>query len=582
MRLKGFSLAMVLMVGALAFTITGVLVGTSFFHLNFANRNQHEALARALAEAAVARTLERVVKATNRTDTFGLPGKVGWQQPVVVTPDWAPAGSSGTVVFSNVPYGKQKLAFSTNNLPNDAPVQGFGNAIVPQRSLRLVGTGQCNGVRVCVEVYFHAPPFPYSIGSAGPVVSEGGLVVGSLGEGKVASITEIPPTDDLLPGHLRSNAGKQEAIKLGPRTTVSGNVESAGGIKLDPETKVKGSSKPYSGTNPLPRVEPTSYDPLNGPKPVQHDTLASGELTAPTLDGVSRRQGDLTVVGDLQLNGGVLYVDGCLNVTGGIKGKGSVICTGNLTVDKASAFEAKNQVALLAEKDMVLKGTGTDRSTVQGMMFCKGNFVSSDLTLMGSLVKGGDADSTVNVSNSRTVHVPEYTRLVLKPKPPPPAPAVGQAPKADNKDNPLLMYNVGGMPPTGTTYFVGLWGAASNSAQFYNKDTDTYDASGYDRSKVLVSLGTDGPGGWGQVPGSLAATHTGQWAPIGNAANPEAIADGIAAQVRANVAAFNKQYQEYKMWERGEGDYGSADFTFDVNEFLTLGDQMRQLLWRAF
>lgn len=579
---------MVLMVGALAFTITSVLVGTSFFHLNFANRTANEAIARSLAEAAVARALERVVKATNRTETFGLPGKAGWLTPVVVTPAWAPEGATGTVVFSNALYGPKRLAWSTNNLPNDVPVRGFNDAIVPKRSVRLVGTGLCNDVRVCVEVYFHAPPFPYSIGSAGPVVSEGGLVVGSLGEGKIGTITAIPAPDDLQPGHLRSNAGKATAIKLGPNTTVSGNVESAGGIVLNAETKVKGTTKPYSGTNPLPQVEPTSYDPKNGPNPVQHDTLApeGGVMSAPTLDGVSRSDDDLRIEGDLTLNGGVLYVNGNLTVTGGIKGKGSVICSGNMTVQTASQFEAKNQVALLAEGDMKLYGTGTDRSTVQGMMFCKGEFQSADLTLMGSLVKGGDPEAVVNVSNSRTVHVPEYTRLVLKPKPRPPAPNPGQLPYMDNSTNQSLLYNVGGMPPTGTTYFIGFWGAQANSSRFYNAETDSYDASGYDQNDVLLSFGIDGPGGWGQTnasgPGALAQTRSGVWAPIGGRINAEGIAAGIAAQVRANVASYNQQYQEFRMYEKGEGDYGSADFTFDVNEFLTLGDSMRQLLWRAF
>jgi hypothetical protein len=66
------------------------------------------------------------------------------------------------------------------------------------------------------------------------------------------------------------------------------------------------------------------------------------------LSGFNKREGSLTVEGNLNLDGAVLYVEGELHVTGAITGRGAVFVTGNITAEGGSTLQTDAIYGLVA------------------------------------------------------------------------------------------------------------------------------------------------------------------------------------------------------------------------------------------
>jgi hypothetical protein len=106
--------------------------------------------------------------------------------------------------------------------------------------------------------------------------------------------------------------------------------------------------------------DPHSFDP--GAKPGRTNlpgpTLRSSDPAAGVhLHGYNfYNGGDLTVVGPLQLDGAVLYVGGNLTINGGLSGFGSVIATGNMTINGPVKLKTTDTQALNAGGRLTLNG----------------------------------------------------------------------------------------------------------------------------------------------------------------------------------------------------------------------------------
>lgn len=569
---RGIGLAGVLVVLMLCFVLCSVLVGTTLLHFRVAQHGEQELLAQGLAEQAVGLALDKI----NKNPQFGLPGKPGYGQPVQPHPGWATQDMSSRLVFGG------SGPHSTNNLYEDNAVRGWNGTIVPARSLHLVAVGTVGPTRRVIEVQYQNNPFPYAIGSNSPLLSEGDLLVGSLPEGKIHSLTDPPADDQLKPGHMRSNSAAQQSVELSDRTLITGNVESAGGIKLDKDTRVLGAARPFSGTTRFPDIDIHRFDPGD-----QSPKLNS-QIGAETLEGRFRVDTSLQVDGDLTLQDGVLYVEGDVHIKGGLKGKGAIVATGKLVIDRASNFAQDSQVALLANGDLEMHGQGSDRSYVQGLVYSKGSVKTSDLTLLGSLIQGGRSDGQVDVSNSHLVHVPEYSKMRIDFKPPPQKPGPNVDAHIDNANMASLLRSYNGGQ---NSDFVGVW-PSNNLSTFYDAGQDRYVVPANYQDQMLISFGAATYANYQQTSWSNPSYPLAQARGLANDPRWAAVIgqtgmslDGLVnlslQRLKAQVDAADKQYQLWKTYQQPTqtGSRAGGPFVLDLNEFLSPGDRLRLLRW---
>lgn len=286
------------------------------------------------------------------------------------------------------------IPVSLNNVGSDASAQGW-RRVIPPESVQLIGVGRCNGVTRTVEMVLHVPAFPYIASSSGTFSSNPGgeLILGVLPE-NINPMSFSP--EQLLPGHLASNSRDSEAVNLQGKGTIFGDVEAMGGI-VTGEVDIQGGIKPHSSQVPLPEFDLRSYDPGDHVDKI----FTSGG--SQTLAGYNKSPGPLTISGDLNLEAGVLYVNGDLVINGSLKGKGAVVATGSVTVNGVTQLEADQQVALLSGGDVTLKGSGSFR----GMVYAEGTFHSDGAKLVGTLVQNsknsGRSDAGVALSGSAMI-----------------------------------------------------------------------------------------------------------------------------------------------------------------------------------
>lgn len=358
----GATLATTILLATVLLTLAFTLASSSVFHLNVAAQVSNLEQARNLAESAVARGVERLL---------------------------------------------------------DSPSYGvIGDADAKSLEIHFDGSrpdivGRCNGVTRTVETVVNIPRYKYAIATSGTLTSSGGLTVTSVEEladlsGGLASVL----AEDLLPGHIAAN-GTGAALVLSSTaaqpTLVTGDALSGGTAALGPQTTVEGAV--IQGADPveLPDMVVEDYDPA-GWMGLFELTNPAGYASTLTLEGPVRVTGNLDVIaGGLEIEGAYLYVDGNLDVTGGIIGKGAVFATGSITVDGASVFSTDNVQALVAKGNLSIIGLDKGASYFQGVMFNNGDFYAADITLAGSLANNAPLGetSTFELERANVVHVPE-------------------------------------------------------------------------------------------------------------------------------------------------------------------------------
>lgn len=394
-KYHGAALAAVLMVVMLAVIASFSLAGTSMFHLNVTNHEVNSLKARNLADSIVSQGIEKIIG----DEQFGMQK----DETLTITSGEGESSSSANLTFDTDEAARLKIPYSTNNLKNDAAVLGWGDRIVPRNSVHLTGTGQCNGITRRIEAVVYFPPFPYVIASTGKFESSGALIVA--GVSSLMDYTPGMPENELLPGSIVSNNPDKDAISLLGEGTITGNVQSSGGVVLNPQggMEILGEIKCNADPAAIQKIHLADYDPVNK-KGLQ---TMPRYLDSPSLEGFCRREGDLVVAGNLQLKEALLYVNGNLEVGDGMTGRGAVIVTGTTKIGKGADLTSDNLVALLSGSDVSLGGAGSvDSSSFNGIVYTEGNFTAEQVTLLGSFISAGDKSTTISMNNVNLIQVP--------------------------------------------------------------------------------------------------------------------------------------------------------------------------------
>jgi hypothetical protein len=401
-RASGATMAVVLMIVMLAAVLAFTLAGTGIFHLNVCTREDNSLQARNFAESSISQGIERVI----HKNDYG----VARDMTIEVPHDGVAAGE---LTFDIDDAKKRDIPYSTNNIANNASVDGWNGRTVSRNSLHLVGVGHCNGVTKRVEAVIHIPPFPYCVASSGKFSSGGKLLVGSVGS--AAEIEHGIDPKKLQPGHMVSNSTSSDAIVLDGEGKITGDLQSAGDITFDPGSSIEvlGEIRRHARPADLLPIKITSYDPKDkaGVKNLP------GFLDNPTLDGFCRVQGNFSVAGNLELHGSMLYVDGDLTVIKGVKGKGALVVTGKTTIGKGADITSDNLVALLSQGDVTLGSPGAaDTSSFQGIVYTEGNFKADNMSLLGAFLTRGPTTSLGNIAfnNVTCISVPDYTSINIE------------------------------------------------------------------------------------------------------------------------------------------------------------------------
>lgn len=381
----GIGLGMTLMVCSLLLVIGFALSALSVSQLQRVSASEHGRTARNLADSVISRGIAQVL------ETPGF-GKTGVE--VLTVP--GPAGALGELRFFAPSPGVPE---STNNLETTQAVAASDGTAVSAACVRLIGVGRCQGQVRRVEAILHEPPFPYAIAGGGAVELTGQLNVAGVGK-----LEDVPFQDRwTLPADVGANG---RAIELEGAGTITGNLRAVGQVLLrtPSTTKVLGQAMSGSEAIRIPTVTLGSYDPAGDG--LGFDKVPPQGDHGLVLGGRTRHQGPLVVNGNLTLDSGLLFVEGDLTITGGVKGYGAIIATGDVKVTRAASLEAGNRLAVLAGGDVTLLGSGSHSSYVQGLVYAGGAFRAEHVTVVGSLIARGSGG--VKVVDASLVSVPEY------------------------------------------------------------------------------------------------------------------------------------------------------------------------------
>lgn len=373
-RRRGSGLASTLMVCGVLVALAFAVASSSIAHLTVNSRLENGRVAGDLAESAAASCLARVLKDPR------------WQGDVEVSLASAPGGW-GRVTFSSQKAGLWQVPVSSNNLENSAAVTVNGQQLGPA-SLRVRAVGSYRGVSRSVTQVIAIPPFRYALSSTGQILSNGGLTVASLDDpALLAGGFDRLLDEQLKAGNLAGNRSGAESVVLNSSPSrpvlVKGCVDSAGSVVVARSARVLGGVNENAAPVPVPRISVEDYDPAERSDVVELESLQQGHLT---LDKPTRRQGDLKVASGLELDGGYLYVEGNLDIYGGMTGKGAIFATGDIKIHGLATFGTHNQEAIVARGNIGIEGTGRDQSIFQGVVYTEGDLNAKDVTLVGSMV----------------------------------------------------------------------------------------------------------------------------------------------------------------------------------------------------
>ncbi len=276
-------------------------------------------------------------------------------------------------------------AYSTNNLAG-TPATSTGWNATPIASSRthLVATGRCRGLERRVEIMVYRPRFPRAIACEGPVELHGSLVAA------VKNLKDV--VDDSGNFHLsEDNLSSGDVVCndkqfLREDTRVKGSAQARLAVVAEDTSVVEGEVLAPCEQATIPHFRVSEFDPQNDPDSL-YDEKSPGSYGSTTLTGITRfRTGGVNVNGDLTLDNATLYVDGDLRITGSLQGVGAVLVKGETQVGKAVRLTSRDNVALLSQGDIRLRGDGNETSFFQGLLLTQGALSADRLTIMGSAI----------------------------------------------------------------------------------------------------------------------------------------------------------------------------------------------------
>lgn len=409
---QGFSLGFVLLMIAMLLMVVMTMAAVATTTLNLSRNSARTLEANYLAETAALHALSKI----HRTPAFGAAN-----EQVYLQPDRTDKTRWGLVTFNTA----SKFPYSTNNLDGGNST-GYANAAVPAGTVRLLSTGESAGVRRTVEMFARVPRFPYVLAVGEALASSGGLDVRA-----ASSMADFADQEAGAgtPGQSASVAAAA-TVNLGGVSHVTGDVVCPGAVTLAEGSTVGGVIR--DGVIDLPNMDPDEWDPgteagVETMEPVYQDPITRLEGKRYLSDGSLRFDGDLV------LDNALVYVRGNLTVAGSVSGRGALIVEGDTQVSGGSSLSSDHVVALVCAGNVTLKGSPSTRTYFQGLVYARGDFTASDLSIAGVFVSGGGlgiggkagtggttASGDMNLSNVEATYVPEVAEITMNfdPKPP--------------------------------------------------------------------------------------------------------------------------------------------------------------------
>lgn len=368
----------ILMLTALLLFLT---LTTGIQHYQFASNLDQRARARDLAESAIYLTLAELCRNPNFQGTITVPA-------AGLTPD-----GEGHLSFDTATAHGWHIPASSNNLQGLTSLPGDGRS-VPRTAAYLVAYGRSGGQKLQIETVFARPPFPTGLAAQGPVLLESVRLWGEPPD----QVPAQPPTPDPWePANVFTNRTGATALTLDPACTIFGNALAGGEIVLRPGAVVRGEVHAHSAQRTIPHLDiPAMWTNLS-----QFQGIIPF-LPGETLETFCVLNNSLSVSTDLKLNGGVLAVNGNLDVSGKISGRGFVLATGNVTAGAGVDLVPDDRLALLAGNDLRLLGAGRSYY-LSGLIYAKGVVDCQDLTVHGALIQ--DDESHAKTVTLRRVNV---------------------------------------------------------------------------------------------------------------------------------------------------------------------------------
>ncbi len=384
-RRRGASLATVLAVVLLLTTLAATAVALYTTTLNFVQSDYNSALALSEAETALNELLFRL----SQSETYGTLGTEEIRGRVTAASE-APDGQAYHLVTFRSGTG---FAHSVNNLDGSRSAGALGRT-VPPGMVHALATGFCRGRTVTIEALIEHPPFPFGLATSGKIHSRDPLVV----KGTSSAETFRSGRDD-RPGHVVANSAEGVVIERASdtpaelSTLITGFARSNGPIEIAPPSVVRGGIQPQYGVSDLPDVRLQDYLAMveSAPGVLKPGVVGihAANLGSQTLNAIYFFRGNLRYNGSVEMQNAFLVVDGNLEVFGGVRGCGAIVCTGNVNLEGGTNLDGSNKVAVLAGQDLTVKGGG---NYFQGILYSEGNLSASNVTVVGnSVVNSPDA-----------------------------------------------------------------------------------------------------------------------------------------------------------------------------------------------
>lgn len=389
------SLVLTLWVAGLALVMGLVLSSLATSHIQFGSKLETLTRADVACEAVVALALEELAA----NPEYGL------EQEPEASLELEVNGVTARLSFNPEQAESWGVPLSHSNRFNVEAVVAESGELVPPRSVYLVAVSEVGETHRALTVVMHVSGFPYAVASSGPLVSEGTLVVGAVASVDDPNLSLDP--DSLQPGDLVSN----ESVDIKGAATITGRLRSHGKVSLSPQAVVHGDIEEYTDESEIDSFDIASLRPT--------ESLPLTPAASTVIDDTRHfNDPSLSLPGGLTLDQGVLYVNGDLHISGGLKGMGAIICNGDVTIDGGASFAADDQLAIVAQGDVTISGQGADRSVFQGLIYTEGNLYAESTTLLGVFVANGESTalhsgSTVLLKDAGVIHYPEYGNFHL-------------------------------------------------------------------------------------------------------------------------------------------------------------------------
>lgn len=514
------------------------LASGSLSELQKGQSRSHALRAMRAAESVLALATERMVS---------LPD---FPNAVNQTLEYQGIDSTGRLTFDQTQADAWGIPASVNNRLGVKAIPGYNGMKLPAKAVHFVAVGESGGVKRTIDSVISIPQFPYALASTGPIVSDGGLLIGGLPSDDPADLD----LTDLGPADLLSNADG-EAVKLDGEVEITGDIKTVGHATLGPKVTVHG--KVEAGTDP---VELSTVD-LAKLKPKFSYPLTPGPGHTKITGPVHYNSPNLELSHGLEMDRAILYVNGDLTIHGGLTGQGALLVNGKVEIDGGAVLSGENQLAIVAKDDVVVHGSG-DSSLFQGLIYTEGDLIAENITLLGTFVANHprssvDPGSRLQLSNANVVYKQEAASFEFS-----------------DEHFSWFYGDVGA--GNGRLYYLTLPGEDFNLLKDLLKNKKYGDP---DWEAAVDSIA--GAAKLQSVPvagGKVTETDKTKWA----VEPPNMIHDRVIPDMDS-VAGFKTVHQGGGVPQKKKVTYGeeTIGFSFDINEFISPENKVRVLSWNA-